>query len=292
MTMRGPLARIGRIDGLNFLLTNAIPRRLATLLMGRISRIESEWFTAVGIAVWKLFCDLDLSESKAQRFRSLQECFTRELAPGARPIDADPAVLASPCDAIVGAVGRIECGTLLQAKGSTYRLADLLQDSSTAERLEGGYFVTLRLTAGMYHRFHAPQDCVIEQIDYVAGDAWNVNPPTLARMERLFCRNERAVLRLRLADGARINLVPVAAVLVASIRFTFLDVRLHLRYRGPNRIPCDARLSKGDSMGWFEHGSTIIVLVPRGFVPPANLRSGARIRAGEALLRSVESERR
>jgi phosphatidylserine decarboxylase len=139
----------------------------------------------------------------------------------------------------------------------------------------------------MYHRFHAPYDCRVEQIDYISGDTWNVNPVALKRIERLYCKNERAVIRCRLPSGALLTLVPVAAILVASIRLKFLDVRLHLKYRGPNRIPCDARLSKGEEMGWFEHGSTIIVLAPQGLELCERWREGGRIRMGEALFKGA-----
>ena len=116
----------------------------------------------------------------------------------------------------------------------------------------------------MYHRFHAPHDGRIEHVTYLSGDTWNVNPIALKRVERLFCRNERAVIRLRLdAGGQPLALVPVAAILVASIRLHFLDVLLHLRYRGPaTRCPATRRVAKGQELGWFEHGSTIIVFAP------------------------------
>ena len=105
-------------------------------------------------------------------------------------------------------------------------------------------------------------------------------------MERLFCRNERAVINARLAQGGhRIALVPVAAVLVASIRLHWLDVLLHLRWRGPNEMPCDAALAKGQEMGWFEHGSTIIVFAPPGFALADAIAPGTRLRAGQALMR-------
>jgi phosphatidylserine decarboxylase len=142
----------------------------------------------------------------------------------------------------------------------------------------------------MYHHFHAPCDCRIRQITYVAGDAWNLNPPALARIERLFCRNERAVLRAEIAGRTEtIALVPVAAILVASIRLRFVDVRLHLRYRGPNPIRCDAALRKGEEMGWFEHGSTIIVLAPRGFELAYDIGPGVTVRAGHRLMRASQA---
>jgi phosphatidylserine decarboxylase len=173
----------------------------------------------------------------------------------------------------------------LQAKGFAYPLADLLGDAELARYYCDGQFATLRLTSSMYHRFHAPYDCRVEQVNYIAGDAWNVNPAALKRVERLFCRNERAIIRCRLSPaGTLITLVPVAAILVASIRLKFIDVRLHLRYPGPNVIPCDAKLRKGEEMGWFEHGSTIIVLAPRGVALCPELGTGSRIRAGQALM--------
>ena len=137
----------------------------------------------------------------------------------------------------------------------------------------------------MYHRFHAPHDAHIERVTLIHGDTWNVNPIALKRVERLFCKNERAVLETRLASGEALTLVPVAAILVASIRLHFLDVTLNAQSRGPSVFPCDATVRKGDELGWFEHGSTIIVLAPENFEFAANVADGARIRAGEALLR-------
>jgi len=101
----------------------------------------------------------------------------------------------------------------------------------------------------------------------------------------LFCKNERAVIRCRLADGAIITLVPVAAILVASMRLRFLDVLLHLRYRGPNLIRCDAALRRGEEMGWFEHGSTIIVFAPQGAALSAGVEEGGAIQMGRPLMR-------
>jgi phosphatidylserine decarboxylase len=286
MTARSLIDRLVQQEDVNFLLTNRIPRRWLTLSVGFLSRIENRWFCAACIAVWRLFSDLDLGEARQTRFNSLRECFTRELKPGARRIDPDPEVLTSPCDGIVGAHGAVTNGMVLQAKGFPYPLIDLLGDAELVQYYRGGQFVTLRLTSSMYHRFHAPCDCRVEQVNYISGDTWNVNPIALRRVEKLFCKNERAIIQCRLASGALLTLVPVAAILVASIRLRFLDVLLHLRYRGPNRIQCDAPLQKGEEMGWFEHGSTIIVFAPPGMLPAGRLTDGERIRMGDALLRT------
>ena len=285
MTMRKIFARLGAWEDLNFLLTNRIPRQLLTRFFGWFSQIEQPLVRDLSIGAWKRIADLNLEEAKKTHFRSLHDCFTRELKPGARSIAMDPAVLCSPSDGIVGACGRIDGVTVFQAKGFPYTLADLLVDRELVSAYRDGQYVTLRLTSSMYHRFHAPHDCRVERVDYISGDTWNVNPIALKRVERLFCRNERAVIRCRLAaGGAQITLVPVAAVLVASIRLHFADVLLHLSYRGPNLIPCNAQLNKGQEMGWFQHGSTIIVFAPKGFSLCEGIRTGALVRTGQPLL--------
>ena len=285
MTMRSLIAKLAQQEDLNFLLTNRIPRQLLTRFVGWFSQIEQPLVRDLSIRVWQLFSDLDLREAKKTQFRSMHDCFTRELKEGARPVDADPALLVSPCDAIVGASGTVAGDELLQVKGFPYRLRDLLGETDLVERYRGGRYVTLRLTSSMYHRFHAPHDCRVEEVAYISGDTWNVNPIALKRIEKLFCKNERAVIRTRLATGHVVTLVPVAAILVASIRLHFLDVLLHLRYRGPDLIPCDASFRKGQEMGWFQHGSTIIVFAPDGFGLCDNVAEGAMIRAGQPLMR-------
>jgi phosphatidylserine decarboxylase len=271
-------------DDVNFLLTNALPRRPATWLMGPLSRIEFPPVRAPSIALWRFFADPDLGDARDASFRSLHHAFTRALKDGARPFDPDPAILASPCDAIIGACGRVESGRLCQVKGRDYRLEELLQED--VGPFAEGRFVTLRLTAGMYHRFHAPHDLRVGAVRYISGDAWNVNRSALERVDALYCRNERAVIHAELAaTGLPILLVPVAAILVAGIRLSFLDPAALLHRGSPRAIACDAALAKGAEMGWFEHGSTIVAFAPPGFSLCEGVREGSHIRAGEPLMR-------
>jgi len=111
-----------------------------------------------------------------------------------------------------------------------------------------------------------------------------VNPIALARVQKLFSRNERAALHARLDDGTPLLLVPVAAVLVASLRLKALPLPLNTRYRGPDELPCDARYGRGQEMGHFEHGSTILVFVPPGVSLAPGVASGSGVRMGQALL--------
>jgi phosphatidylserine decarboxylase len=286
MTLRSQIQRVFEQEDINFLLTNRIPRRLVTQFMGWFSQIEQPLVRDLSIALWQFFSDMDLSEAKKTNFHSMHDCFTRELKAGVRPVDPDPFVLVSPCDAIVGASGAIAGTKLYQVKGFPYTLQDLLGNLPLTMTYVNGRYTTLRLTSSMYHRFHAPHDCRVEQVTYISGDTWNVNPIALRRVERLFCKNERAVLRAKLAgSGHVVTLVPVAAVLVASIRLHFLDVLLNLRHRGPNVFSCDAPYEKGQEMGWFQHGSTIIVLAPEGFTLCENAQEGTVIRVGQPLMR-------
>ncbi|WFU20411.1 archaetidylserine decarboxylase [Bradyrhizobium sp. CB3481] len=285
MTMRRLIARLTQQENLNFLLTNRIPRAALTRFMGWFSKIENPLVRHFSILCWRLFSDLDLSEAKKTEFKSLHDCFTRELRPGLRPFDPDPNVVSSPSDGIIGAHGRIADTELFQIKGAPYSLLDLLGDPAMVDQHRNGRFLTLRLTSSMYHRFHAPYDATIKKVTFIHGDVWNVNPIALKRVERLFCKNERAVLQARLTSGEALTLVPVAAILVAGIRLHFLDVTLNAQSRGPVDFPCLARVKKGDELGWFEHGSTIIVLAPESFEFADNVVEGGRIRAGEPLLR-------
>jgi phosphatidylserine decarboxylase len=278
-------------EDLNFLLTNRVPRIALTRFMGWFSQLRQPLVRRLSIKAWQLFAELDLRDAKKQQFDSLHDCFIRELQPGARPVDADPAVLTSPCDAIVGACGPVDGLTVFQAKGFPYTLPDLFgADPQAFAPYRDGCFATLRLTSSMYHRFHAPHDCQVRHVTHHAGDTWNVNPIALKRVEKLFCKNERAVIHTRLgvegqASGHPIALVPVAAILVASLRLHWLDTLLGVSYRGPDELPCDARFSKGQEMGWFQHGSTIIVFAPRGFELADRVATGAPLRMGQALMR-------
>ena len=285
MTVKAQILKIFEHEDVNFLLTNRIPRRLATQFIGWFSRIEQPLVRDLSIAAWRLFADLDLSEAKKEQFNSLHDCFIRELKDGVRPIDQRGQILVSPCDAIVGACGKVTGTEVYQAKGFPYALQDLLCDEDLVEAHRGGCYATLRLKSSMYHRFHAPYEGRIERVHYISGDTWNVNPIALKRIERLFCKNERAALTLKLAaNGQTVTLVAVAAILVASIRLRCLADAFNRNYRGRSVIDCELPVRKGEELGWFEHGSTIIVFAPDGFALCEHIRDGAAIRVGEPLM--------
>jgi phosphatidylserine decarboxylase len=295
MSMKKTIQNILSQEDLNFLLTNRIPRNALTRFIGWFSQIENPVIAFVSIQVWKFFSALDLSEAKNQHFKSMHACFTRELKPNARPIHQGLSYLVSPCDALIGAFGQVRNGEVFQAKGFPYALHDLIPNKSLAKSYEGCEYVTLRLTSSMYHRFHAPAAMRIRKITYISGDTWNVNPIALKRVERLFCKNERAVIECEIdhADkgmrNATLTLVPVAAILVASIRMHCINLLFHLQYQGPNEIECDVAVHRGEELGWFQHGSTIIVFAPKNYRLLPSLKLGDNIRMGEALFENTTS---
>ena len=287
MTIRAVITGLSENERLNFFLTNRIPRRAFTRFMGWFSKIERPLIRDGSLAIFKLICAPDLTEAKKPSFRSLHDCFIRELRDGARAIDRTGNVLVSPCDGIIGATGLVRDNTLLQVKGSPYTLHELVRAPELVAHYRHGTYVTLRLTAGMYHRFHAPHDGRVERVMHIPGDAWNVNPPALKRIDRLYCRNERAVLGLQLdCDQRPVTLVAVAAVLVAGIRLRFLDLPFERNSDRATLMPCTARFQKGEELGWFEHGSTILVLAPPGYRLCDNVADGRLIRMGQPLLLS------
>jgi phosphatidylserine decarboxylase len=285
MNIRATIQKIFSQEDLNFLLTNRIPRQSATHFIGWFSQIRVPWIRDLSIYVWKLFTELDLSEAKKDKFDSLHDCFIRELRPGARPVDNDPKILTSPCDAIVGACGQVVNGQVFQAKGFPYTLSDLFGHETDTSQWQDGEYVTLRLTSSMYHRFHAPYDGSMLRVNYISGDTWNVNPIALKRIEKLFCKNERALLSLEIGEQRYpIALVPVAAILVASIRLHGIDTQFRSGWTGEKNFNCNVEFKKGEELGWFQHGSTIIVFAPKGFTLADNISPGQHIKMGQALM--------
>ncbi len=259
---------------------------MLTRLAGWYAGLESRTLTRLSLAVWQRFGGpLHLEEASTSDFTSVRACFTRSLKPEARPIDPRPSSVISPCDGIVMAAGRVERGMLIQAKGLTYSLEDLLGDTDRATRHDGDWYVTLRLRSTMYHRFHAPCDGTVDGVRYIAGDTFNVNPVTVRRLERLYCRNARVVLALRpeAPVAGPMTLVAVAAILVASVRLYGLPHPLDARTRVKGALPFDRDTRKGDELGHFENGSTIIVLAPAALSLEQAIVEGHTIRMGEPL---------
>jgi phosphatidylserine decarboxylase len=208
--------------------------------------------------------ELDLAD-----YPSLGAFFVRRLRPGARPLA--PGGLLAPCDGTLQALGRIERGTLVQAKGQDYEVAELLGDAPPG--LEGAWTATIYLSPRDYHRVHAPFAAELTAVRWLGGERRSVAPAVLARVPRVLATNERAVLALRGARGPS-WLVMVGALNVGRIRVVGVE---------PGASPARALpFERGGELARFEMGSTVVLVVP-GAAPVAGLAPGAALRLGQHL---------
>jgi phosphatidylserine decarboxylase len=268
-------------------LLGVVPKNALSRLVGALTRWAApRWLLDRAIQGFAGRYGIDLSEcDPASSFRTFGEFFARPLKPGRRPVAAGEEVIVSPVDAVVSEAGLAESGRLVQAKGIDYTVGALLGDYEAAGRFEGGAWATLYLSPRDYHRIHFPIGGRVTGWRYVPGRLWPVNPASVRTVPALFAVNERLVVHLDTPLGA-CALVAVGATIVGRIRATFDPsvppsnlpgaVMQHGRYA--EAIP----VGKGDELGAFEMGSTVVLLFERGRAA-LRLAPGQRVRVGEAI---------
>ncbi len=225
--------------------------------------------------------DAELPLSGYGRFADF---FTRRLKPGARPIESAERAVVSPVDGAVSQVGYTERGECVQAKGIAYPVEKLLGDAVAARPFIGGAFATLYLAPRDYHRIHTPLAGKITGYAYIPGQFWPVNPASVRSLEALFCLNERLVTYLDTPAG-RCAVVAVGATCVARIRAAYDDLLTHQGQPGRvHRYEQPKAVRKGDELGVFEMGSTVILLFEPGKVRwDSTLEPGAVVRMGRKI---------
>jgi phosphatidylserine decarboxylase len=234
--------------------------------------------------------DLSEAERPLDEYQSFDAFFTRRLRSGVRAIDLDPRVAVSPVDGTLVEAGLSSGGRLIQAKGIDYTLRGLLIDEEEASRFSGGAYATLYLAPRDYHRIHTPVDARILGYRHVPGACFPVNGPAVRHISGLFARNERLITYLD-SELGRVAVVKVAATGVSDITAAY-DATLSTRtQRRPCRIDYDPprHVRKGEELGVFHLGSTVIVLFEPGQVELERIEPGQRVRLGEALARRAAS---
>ena len=255
----------------NFVLKSILyffPKNLMSCLMGKLVSLQfSQWFVQKQILFFAHWFGINWDDVKnpIDQFPSLQSFFTRELKKENRPIEMDEKAIVSPCDGAYGQSGQVVAGQLLQVKGKTYDVSSLLGDSQLAAQFEGGSFATLYLSPRDYHRFHSPFSAQVLEAIYLPGYLWPVNPWAVSNIDQLFCVNERLVSVLARREDLMpaAIMVAVGATMVGKVRVRF-DVNLttnscqrskiNRRYNGKTFL-------KGEELGLFEFGSTIVLLI-------------------------------
>jgi len=264
-----------------------LPQHALSRLVLHATRVRIPWFKNLLTRNFLKLYPVDLSEaaeSDAYAYPSFNAFFTRELAPGRRPIDPDPAAIVSPVDGAVSECGQLRGDSLLQAKGHEYSVHELLAGQPWAERFSAGSFATIYLAPFDYHRIHMPLDGQLLETVFVPGRLFSVNDVTAGQVPRLFARNERVLTLFQSAAG-RFALVLVGALNVGSIATVWAGDIAPSRQRRIARLPAtDLQLAKGAELGRFNMGSTVILLFENGRVAweaglqrAAVLRLGARI---------------
>ena len=274
------------------LLQKILPRLALTAFVFRLARIRTTSIKNFFIRQFVNFYKVDVEEVKQSvpdDFATFNDFFIRELVAGARPIDAAGESIVSPADGTVSAAGKIDRDRIFQAKGLHYTLTDLLAtDIDDAEKYVDGAFATIYLSPSNYHRVHSPLAGEIVAARYVPGDLFSVNEATVSYLPNLFTRNERLVCHMETDIG------PIVIILVGALNVGSISTRwsgdLRPRKKGVvENIDIKlqgevTRLEKGDLMGWFNMGSTVIVLLPpassAGF---SILASGTKVKMGQAI---------
>ena len=273
-----------------------LPKNAASRAFGAFTRLNIPPFTRWARSAFARYYKLNMAESEypLSHYKNIGELFIRRLKPGARIIDS--AEVVSPVDGVLSQTGTFDDGkqTLIQTKGKFYELKDLLRDDEMAARFEEGAFATIYLAPFNYHRIHSPVKGDLVDASYCPGTLWPVNAGSVERVEGLFCINERLTSRIRLEDGSEILVVKVGATNVGRIGVVYSDellVNAGKLDRSKKRLDWQPtgnfHFEKGDELGRFEMGSTVILIVDKKIRErhPDLFKSrlGKAVKVGEAL---------
>jgi phosphatidylserine decarboxylase len=276
-------------NSLIYLALYLLPKNLTSCLMGYLVslRLPRGFAIKVNKAFARMFrVDLLESEKPIEDYPCLQEFFIRKLKPGLRPI-MDKDAIVSPCDGMLSVTGDINDGTLIQAKGKYYHLAELVGDQSLAKKFFNGSYATIYLSPKDYHRFHAPMRGSISKTVYIPGKLWPVNNWAVHNVERLFCQNERAITLMRDPKNNRLLAhIAVGATMVGKIDLNYINlarVKKACRYTRQAVEHENMVMEAGQELGKFMFGSTIILLFEQGLMEDFAVKAPLKMKMGEIL---------
>jgi phosphatidylserine decarboxylase len=289
--MSGPVDEAGASDRAFALLQDVLPQRLLSRGMHALARSTQPWLrNALVRGVLRAYPQIELGEAvqpDPYAYPSFNAFFTRALRPGVRPLAGGERDLVSPVDGTLSQLGTVRDGQLLQAKGVHYTAGALLADEASGRRYDGGGFACIYLAPYNYHRIHMPLAGRLTATRYVPGALYSVNAATARAVPGLFARNERVVCEFDTELGP-LAVVMVGALFVGSIETIFAGEINPPAQRGGSVRAVERGLgtafARGDELGRFNMGSTVIVLLGNGATRfAARLGPGSTLRLGEAL---------
>lgn len=270
-------------------ITRYLPRKKMSQLIGRFVHWRGpNWWAELSVQFFVWYYKINAAEAELplHLYPSIGDLFVRKLKAGMRPIAAAWAL--HPADSVITEHGRIFEGSLVQAKGIKYKVSELLNDGNWKEKYEGGYWLTYYLCPTDYHRVHCPVTGWIQSATLIPGDLWPVNNWSTREIPRLFAINERAVVEIATEHGP-VAVVLVGATNVGSIELKFEPKLLGNKDQSFNRINYNPaiEIKKGDELGLFRMGSTVVVLYSEDFRKSfeASLHLGPVVRVNSALLK-------
>jgi len=260
-----------------------LPQHFLSRIVYALMRSEIKWVKNLLIRFISRIAGINYDEALSPNpadYVSFNAWFTRALKPGVRVFDAAPDAFLSPCDGRISETGSLDQNRILQAKGRDYSLQDLLANDPACEQLIGGYFSTIYLSPKDYHRIHMPLGGRLQRMIHVPGRLFSVAPYTVRQVPRLFARNER-VISVFETDSGPLVMVLVGAMLVSSTETVWAGEVTPTKSKEvtvKEYSDEDITLAKGEEMGRFNMGSTVILLMP-----PGALKNLERLGAGDAV---------
>ena len=266
----------------------ALPRKRLSRALGTVAASRAPRpLVDAAVAMFVRFYGVDLSEVERPEggFRTFDDFFTRKLIAGARQIDPNPNALVSPADGRIEDVGSLSVDGTLVIKKQLYSVDELLAGSDGAARYDGGRYFVVYLSPRDYHRVHAPTRGGIESVRYVPGTLFPVNRIGTAHIPRLFARNERLAIVQQSVVHGTVTTIMVGAIGVGRIGLSFDNLQTNRGARPGVRSYADSPVSRdrGEELGVFHMGSTVVVLTPPECELDIVAEAGATIRMGEAM---------
>jgi len=268
-----------------------LPKHLLSRLVGKLASAKLGRLTEILIKIFINHYKIDLKDAvitDIKQYKTFNEFFTRSLKKTARPIITDTKAIANPVDGTISELGDIYKDAILQAKGHYYSLEALIgADGKDYETFENGSFATIYLSPKDYHRVHMPLDGKLEKMVFVPGELFSVNPLTARSVDNLFAKNERVICFFKNDKIGRFAVVMVGATIVASIETVFAGVIAPSAGREKNIYHYEKEnivLKKGEELGRFLLGSTVICVFPKNKVEFAKgLKNGTPVKMGTRL---------